>query len=108
MLLHTIVLSTGGFGHWEKSARTKRVSTERLSMIRAISGIFLRNYCIRCPKIREFRPIHGYPFCGYLLGPYREKKPGLNIVTTPERRCPHLCSWILVEDSISDILPSSG
>ena len=45
------------------SARTKRVSTKGVSMIRAISVIFLRNYCIKCPKIREIRPIHGYPFC---------------------------------------------
>ena len=27
--------------------------------------ISLRNYCIKCPRIREIWPFHGYPFCGY-------------------------------------------
>ena len=31
--------------------------------------ISLRNYCIKCPKIREIWPFHGYPFCGYPFWP---------------------------------------
>ena len=47
------------------SARTKRVSTKGASMIRAISEFFLRNCCIKCPKLGEIWPLRGYLFCGY-------------------------------------------
>ena len=47
------------------SGRTKRVSTKGVSMIRAVSGNFPWKLLLKCPKIEEIRPFHGYPFCGY-------------------------------------------
>ena len=71
-------------GGAQLSARTKRVSTEGVSMIRVISENSLRNYCIKCPRVREIWPFHGYPFCGY---PFWSCSKLLHITPRSNKRC---------------------
>ena len=49
--------------------------------------ISLRNYCIKCPKIGESWPFHGYPFCGY---PFWSSSTFIPPCVTPGKlRCRH-------------------
>ena len=53
----------------EFSGRAERVSTKGYPssgrFLEISLKLIIRNYCIKCPKIGEIWPFHGYPFCGY-------------------------------------------